>query len=135
MKDLLKFLIINFFIFSISFADAVKFRQTLSKAEGGDPFSQNNIAHMYQNGIGTQKDIHSAFNWYMKAGEQGQVNAMTSIASYYLDGEIYDVNDDIKSEDKLDDNIIGAIKKEINKIENKEMEAMPLNGFQTYSEY
>ena len=53
----------------------------------------------------------------------------------YLDGEIYDINDDIKSEEKLDDNIIGAIKKEINKIENKEMEAMPLNGFQSYSEY
>ncbi len=92
MKDLFKFLIINFFIFSISFADSVKFKQTLSEAEGGDPFSQNNIAHMYQNGIGTQKDIHLAFNWYMKAGEQGQVNAMTSIAAYYLDGEIFNVD-------------------------------------------
>ena len=92
MRNLLKFLIINFFIFSISFADSVKFKQTLSKAEDGDPFSQNNIAHMYHNGIGTQKDIHSAFNWYMKAGEQGQVNAMTSIAAYYLDGEIFNVD-------------------------------------------
>ena len=64
----------------------------MSKAEDGDPFSQNNIAHMYHNGIGTQKDIHSAFNWYMKAGEQGQVNAMTSIAAYYLDGEIFNVD-------------------------------------------
>ena len=47
---------------------------------------------MYDNGIGTEKNIQKAFEWYVKASDQNQVNAMTSKASFYLDGEIVDQN-------------------------------------------
>ena len=75
-----------------AYSDENKFLKTLKEAELGDPISQNNVAHMYQNGLGTKKNLLKAFSWYFKAGEQNQVNALTTIASFYLDGETVEQN-------------------------------------------
>ena len=86
-------IILIFSTFSFhSYSDENEFLKTLKEAELGDPISQNNVAHMYKNGLGTEKNLLKALSWYFKAGEQNQVNALTTIASYYLDGEAVEQN-------------------------------------------
>ncbi len=89
-KIIITFILSSFFGLNV-LSDEV-FLKTLKNAELGDPISQNNVGHMYDNGIGTEKNIQKAFEWYVKASDQNQVNAMTSKASFYLDGEIVDQN-------------------------------------------
>ena len=57
-------------------------------AKLGDAFAQNNLAFMYDNGLGAEENKKLAYQWFLKAGEQNQVNALTTIASYYLDGDV-----------------------------------------------
>ena len=85
-------IILIFLTCGYSYSDENEFLKTLKEAELGDPISQNNVAHMYDNGLGTEKNLSKALYWYLKAGEQNQVNALTSIASYYLDGEVVEQN-------------------------------------------
>ena len=57
-------------------------------AELGDPIAQNNLGFMYDFALGTVENKKLAYNWYIKAAEQNQVNALTTIAYYYLIGEV-----------------------------------------------
>ena len=57
-------------------------------AELGDPDAQNNLGFMYDFALGTVENKKLAYKWYIKAAEQNQVNALTSIAHYYLIGEV-----------------------------------------------
>ena len=61
-------------------------------AKLGDAIGQNNLAFMYDNGLGTKENKKLAYQWFLKAGEQNQVNALTTIASYYLDGDVVNQN-------------------------------------------
>ena len=61
-------------------------------AKLGDAIGQNNLAFMYDNGLGTKENKKLAYQWFVKAGEQNQVNALTTIASYYLDGDVVNQN-------------------------------------------
>ena len=92
MKKIFSIFSVLIFFTSYSYSNESEFLKTLKEAELGDPISQNNVAHMYQNGLGTKKNLLKAFSWYFKAGEQNQVNALTTIASYYLDGEAVEQN-------------------------------------------
>ncbi len=47
------------------------FELMLQAAEAGDAISQNNLASMYANGIGTGKNMEQAMNWYSKSADQG----------------------------------------------------------------
>ena len=89
-KIIISFILSSFFALSVLSDE--DFLKTLKDAELGDPISQNNVGHMYYNGIGTEKNIQKAFEWYVKASNQNQVNAMTSKAYFYLKGEIVDQN-------------------------------------------
>ena len=89
-KIIISFILSSFFALSVLSDE--DFLKTLKDAELGDPISQNNVGHMYNNGIGTEKNIQKAFEWYVKASDQNQVNAMTSKASFYLNGKIVDQN-------------------------------------------
>ena len=57
-------------------------------AELGDPDAQNNLGYMYDNAKGTAENKKLAYKWFVKAAEQNQINALTTIASYYIDGEV-----------------------------------------------
>ena len=50
-----------------------------------------------------------------------------------INNEIVNINDDIKSDHNLDDNILNHIKKEINNIENESLK--PINFGNEYSSY
>jgi hypothetical protein len=47
------------------------FEDNLKRAEAGDANSQFIVAHRYEIGVGTEKNIEKAFEWYNKAAQQG----------------------------------------------------------------
>ena len=61
-------------------------------AKLGDAIAQNDLGFMHDNGLGTEVNKKLAYQWFLKAAEQNQVNAITTIASYYLDGEAVNQN-------------------------------------------
>src|SRR6266542_1762965 len=56
-------------------------------AENGHINAQNNLAFLYENGEGTEKDLEKSFYRYQKAAENGNVDAMNKLATYYRKGE------------------------------------------------
>tara|TARA_R110000851_G_scaffold330832_1_gene504165 strand:- start:1063 stop:3144 length:2082 start_codon:yes stop_codon:yes gene_type:complete len=52
--------------------------------------AQNDLGFMLDNGLGTKENKVLAYKWFLKAAEQDQINAITTLASYYLDGEVVD---------------------------------------------
>lgn len=66
--------------------------ELLKKAEGGDASSQLSLGACYYEGLGVQKDLSKAANWYKKAAEQGNVWAEFFLAGCYINGEGVDKN-------------------------------------------
>ena len=57
------------------------FEWLLKAAELGDPIAQNDLAILYQDGIGTEKDINKAVEWFTKAVEQNFAIAEYNLAN------------------------------------------------------
>jgi len=55
-------------------------------AEQGKPASQNNLAILYDRGMGTSKNEEQAFYWFKKAAENGYTDAKHSLAVCYITG-------------------------------------------------
>ena len=55
----------------------------LQKAEAGDVFSQNYLGLIYASGTDVPKDYTKAMVWFRKAAEQGDADAMESLARLY----------------------------------------------------
>jgi hypothetical protein len=66
--------------------------QWLSLAQAGDGISSRNIAHLYENGFGVQKDLSEALRWYVKSADMGVVLAQYRAGMMYLQGEGTDQN-------------------------------------------
>ena len=49
--------------------------------------AQNNLAVMYEQGLGVTKNKFEAARWYLKAAEQDNANAQHSIGIMYREGE------------------------------------------------
>ena len=47
------------------------FEENLKRAEAGDANSQFVVAHRYEIGVGTEKNVEKAFDWYSKAAKNG----------------------------------------------------------------
>lgn len=52
-------------------------------AESGYAKSQYNLASLYQQGIGTDKNLPKAIYWYLKAAQQKHVNSMFNLGYLY----------------------------------------------------
>jgi hypothetical protein len=78
------------------YLDLEKYEEALfwgkEAAKLGNAFAQNNLGFMYDNGLGTEENKKLAYQWFLKASEQNQVNALTTIASYYLNGDVVSQN-------------------------------------------
>lgn len=61
-------------------------------ASKGDATAQFLLGWMYCKGKGLPQDYHQAITWYEKAGEQGNVRALSSLRVMYLEGLGVDVN-------------------------------------------
>lgn len=57
-------------------------------AQSNDIFCQNNLGYRYDNGIFVNENKPEAYKWFLKSADGGVSNAYTSIAGYYLDGEV-----------------------------------------------
>ena len=103
MKPSFKFLwIIFFLLFSFSvFADnaregmrlfeAGKYQQAMTYFMKPDaqknPDVLNHLGHMYDNGLGVEKNLHTSFKWYKKAAEMGFKVAQFNLGLCYQKGE------------------------------------------------
>ena len=65
-------------------ADAVYWLK--KAAEQGHPYAQNNLAGMYGNGIGVDKNDIKAVYWYQKAADQGLKYALYNLGNMYERG-------------------------------------------------
>ena len=57
-----------------------------SAATQNDPVAQNNLAAMYRDGIGTEKNADKVSELYRKAADQGYAVAQYNLATMYIDG-------------------------------------------------
>jgi TPR repeat protein len=56
-------------------------------AHQGEPLALNNLAYLYDLGLGVKQDRQHAFDLYMKAADQGNPQAMFNIAVVYGAGQ------------------------------------------------
>lgn len=62
-------------------------RWYLKAAEQGNVYAQFNCGSCYDNGRGTEADLHKAFDWYEKAAEQGHARAQACLGGCYANGK------------------------------------------------
>jgi TPR repeat protein len=58
------------------------FEVTLEAAEAGDPEAQRALAFKYEHGLGIEEDPEAAIEWYRKAAEQGNTEALLWLSAY-----------------------------------------------------
>lgn len=68
------------------------FWETYTDALRGDKVSQFNVGVIYERGIGVEQNQSMAANWYLRAAEQGHVDAQYNIAIMYVSGRGVDQN-------------------------------------------
>src|SRR5688572_19651694 len=57
------------------------------RAESEDKFAQYELAILYEEGSGTERNLEKAFYWYQKAAENGYGVAQFTIGCLYNDGK------------------------------------------------
>jgi uncharacterized protein len=62
------------------------FREWKSAAESGQAEAQFDLALLYAQGLGTQRDLTEAVHWYRKAAEQGNAQAEFALGQMYSRG-------------------------------------------------
>jgi hypothetical protein len=58
----------------------------LQAAEAGDAEAQNNVAEIYERGLGTEPNYEAAVIWYQKAAAQGNAKAQFNLGTLYEQG-------------------------------------------------
>ena len=67
-----------------NFAKALQLLQPL--ANQGDAIAQNNIAVLYEEGLGVPRSDKEALKWYKKAAQQGQAEAQFMVGLFHAEG-------------------------------------------------
>lgn len=57
-------------------------------AEQGYLNAMNNLAFLYQNGMGVKKDLPQAFKWFNEAAQRGDAMAQANLGLMYEDGSV-----------------------------------------------
>jgi soluble lytic murein transglycosylase-like protein len=83
-------------VLAINYEGITSFEIYQPKANQGDADAQFNLALLYYTGVGIPRDPKQAVYWYIKAAEQGHVNAQYKLGSLYLDGDGKEVPQDLK---------------------------------------
>lgn len=60
---------------------------TSQDAEAGNEVAQVSMGHFYKDGTNVPKDVAKAFQWYLRAAIQGNLQAQKIVALAYLNGE------------------------------------------------
>ena len=69
------------------FSDQALFKHLQGRADLGDPTAQFTLAQMYQDGIGTNKDVQEAIKMYELASAQQDLRAEYNLGLLYLEGQ------------------------------------------------
>ncbi|RPG32649.1 MAG: sel1 repeat family protein [Gammaproteobacteria bacterium TMED92] len=69
--------------------DATAFRAWKKVADRGDPEGQNNIAYLYERGMGVKQSYNNAKIWYELAAAQGLPEAKHNLAMLTYQGHLY----------------------------------------------
>jgi len=73
-----------------NYAEADKW---LSKAAAhGQPWAQNALGVMYENGLGVQMDVQEALKWFRQAAEKGEPKAQSNLGRMYALGTGVDMD-------------------------------------------
>jgi TPR repeat protein len=83
MRVILAALVLLLTSTAIASVDLMKTREL---AESGDPWYQTELALMYHNGQGLEKDYTEAARWYRLAAEQGFSKAQANLGVLYAEG-------------------------------------------------
>lgn len=62
------------------------FKEFLISAKNGHDFAQYNVALMYEQGLGIDKDLKQSFYWYSQSAEQGNSAAQFNLGVSYENG-------------------------------------------------
>ncbi len=65
----------------------VALNEFLPLAKAGEARAQLLLGLMYDNGLGTMRDVKQAFLWYQRAAQQGVLRAQFNVGSMYSAGE------------------------------------------------
>ena len=60
---------------------------TRPAAEQGNASAQNNLGHLYYNGLGVSRDYAEAARWFRKAAEQGHAEAQSTVGNLFAHGK------------------------------------------------
>lgn len=63
-------------------------RRWLPLAENGDHEAQYNLGILYMKGLGVEKDLKAAFNWYKRSAANGNTDAMYNLGIMYDKGRV-----------------------------------------------
>jgi len=74
--------------FRLAVADTSQFKLDQLMADRGDAMAQFSVAIAYEDGVGTNKDLKQAFDWYSKAAKQGHDGAQYKVGSFYEKGQV-----------------------------------------------
>ena len=85
-------------IYGVRNRDRAAFRAALAAARLGDRVGMFVTSYRYEDGIGTKKDIKSAWSWLFRAAEAGHIAAMERVTQIYLEGGLGVAADDRKAE-------------------------------------
>lgn len=72
--------------FGVSLSDTLSLKYALMAAQMGHIEAQCKVANNYLQGIGSNKSVSEAIEWYEKAVEQGSVEAAYSLGNIYYTG-------------------------------------------------
>lgn len=67
--------------------ETVNFEQEYELAQTGDPVAMNELGKCYYYGRGVAKNPKEAFNWFLKAAQKNNVNAIEMVAFMYGHGD------------------------------------------------
>lgn len=62
---------------------ATAYREWREDAEAGNMHAQFEIAEMLRQGLGTERNLHQAFQWYLRAAQQNMVPAQRNVGVMY----------------------------------------------------
>ncbi|OHS96220.1 hypothetical protein TRFO_37658 [Tritrichomonas foetus] len=76
--------------------DVGPYKAAKAGAKAGDPSQMIKVARMKEKGVGTLRDVEQAFEWYCKAADHGNAEAMYKVANFYSLG----IENGIKNDEK-----------------------------------
>ncbi len=92
MKNGLRLLLMLLLLSPAAYAEqAVDIESLQQGAAAGNAYDQLNLGAAYDNGIGVERDIDQALQWYQRAAEQGVAEAQFNLAHLLVTEELSSV--------------------------------------------